>query len=153
MISESKPITGWHIATLFILAFSVIISVNLLLAFKAVSTFPGLEVKNSYVASQQFDKMRTSQEALNWDVSAEIVDERLVLTILSENLPISARITKALFGRATHTGQDQLLDFNFDGQSYSAPVQAGVGNWNLRLTAVAQDGTEFQQRVVIRGTK
>jgi hypothetical protein len=44
----------------------VIISVNLLLAFKAVSTFPGLEVKNSYVASQGFNDRKAAQEALGW---------------------------------------------------------------------------------------
>jgi nitrogen fixation protein FixH len=30
--------------------------VNLLMAYQAISTFPGLEVKNSYVASQKFDE-------------------------------------------------------------------------------------------------
>ena len=68
----TKEIKGWHVATVFVLAFSVIISVNLVLAFNAVRTFPGLEVKNSYVASQSFDEDRATQLALNWDVSAEL---------------------------------------------------------------------------------
>ena len=36
-------------------AFAVIIGVNVTMAVLAVGTFPGLEVKNSYVASQSFD--------------------------------------------------------------------------------------------------
>ncbi len=51
-------------------AFAVIIAVNLVLAFKAVRTFPGLEVENSYVASQTFDAERTAQEALGLDAEA-----------------------------------------------------------------------------------
>ena len=54
----------------FVAAFGVIIGVNLVLALSAVRTFPGLEVKNSYVASQTFDERRAAQEALGWTVSA-----------------------------------------------------------------------------------
>lgn len=150
MFNDLKPITGWHITALFVLGFGIIISVNVLLAFKAVSTFPGLEVKNSYIASQKFDQKRISQQALNWDVHADLIGEQVVLSITSKGQPVKANITKALFGRATHTGQDQNLNFRFDGQNYTAPVIAGTGNWNLRLTAYAADGTEFQQRVIIR---
>lgn len=63
-------IKGWHVFTGFAGAFSIIITVNLTLAFQAVRTFPGLEVRNSYVASQTFDADRTAQLGLGWDVSA-----------------------------------------------------------------------------------
>ncbi|MEL7345657.1 MAG: FixH family protein, partial [Pseudomonadota bacterium] len=49
-----RQLTGWHVFGMFALAFGIIISVNMTLAFQAVRTFPGLEVKNSYVASQAF---------------------------------------------------------------------------------------------------
>ena len=70
---EGKMITqikGWHVALAFGLAFGLIIAVNLTLAFNAIRTFPGLEVKNSYVASQSFDRDRQAQTALDWQVSA-----------------------------------------------------------------------------------
>ena len=41
----TKEIKGWHVASIFVVAFSIIISVNLVLAFNAIKTFPGLEVK------------------------------------------------------------------------------------------------------------
>ena len=63
-------IKGWHVALWFSMAFGVIIAVNLTLAFNAVRTFPGLEVKNSYVASQSFDADRAAQNALGWDGAA-----------------------------------------------------------------------------------
>jgi len=54
-----------------------------------------------------------------------------------------------IFGRATSVRDDQSPAFVFDGRSYVAPVQAGGGNWNLRLVAHAADGTLFQQRIVV----
>ena len=56
-------LTGKHVLGITVGAFAVIIGVNVLLAVKAVSTFPGLEVDNSYVASQGFDKRKAAQEA------------------------------------------------------------------------------------------
>ena len=74
------------------LAFSIIISVNLLLAYSAVKTFPGLEVRNSYVASQSFDADRAAQQALGWSISAEVRDGALYLNILdAEGLPVARR--------------------------------------------------------------
>ena len=63
MTREFK-LTGWHVLAIFVGAFGVIIGVNVALAWNAVATFPGLEVDNSYIASQTFDDRREAQEAL-----------------------------------------------------------------------------------------
>jgi nitrogen fixation protein FixH len=144
---------GWHVFTGFAMAFGVIIAVNLTLAFNAVRTFPGLEVKNSYVASQSFDNDRAAQEALNWDVAATLQGDHLVLTILKGDAPVSPVIEEAIFGRATSVAADQPPDFKFNGESYVADVHAGAGNWNLRLKMRSIDGALFQQRVIVKVQK
>ena len=144
------PLTGRKVALIFCAGFGVIIAVNLTLAFKAVSTFPGLEVRNSYVASQGFDAQRAAQLALGWEVSAAYEAETLRLSILREGQPVRARIVSALLGRATNVAQDQRPDLMFDGQVYAAPVTLPAGNWNLRLVAETPDGTLFKQRVLLR---
>lgn len=144
-----KEIKGWHVLTGFVLAFGVIIAVNLTLAFNAVKTFPGLEVKNSYVASQSFDADRTAQTALGWDVSARVADGTLRLEILQNGRPVEPQIEQAVFGRATSVAQDQTPAFIFDGTAFTAPVDAPDGNWNLRLKARALNGTLFQQRIIV----
>ncbi len=58
-----REFTGRHAAAVFVGAFAVIIAVNVALAVSAVRTFPGLEVANSYVASQEFNARRAAQEA------------------------------------------------------------------------------------------
>jgi nitrogen fixation protein FixH len=143
-------IKGWHVFAGFAGAFSIIIAVNLTLAFQAVRTFPGLEVRNSYVASQTFDADRTAQLGLGWDVSATLVDHTLSLVILENDLPIAATVEQATFGRATNVRFDEVPQFVFDGQAMRAQVNGGPGNWNLRLRLRSENGTLFQQRIVVR---
>ena len=145
-----RQITGRHVLMGFVAAFGLIIGVNLLLAWNAVKTFPGLEVKNSYVASQQFDDRKTAQEALGWTIRAdhEVGILRLAITDAVGGA-VAVHSLEATVGRATHVYDDQNPDFSFDGSAYVAPVDLGEGNWNIRMLATAKDGTEFRQRVVL----
>ncbi len=141
-------ITGRHVLVVTVSAFAVIIGVNLTLAWQAVATFPGLEVKNSYVASQRFDADRAAQLALGWEVSAEIEGDRLIVAILGpDGAPARPASLDATLGRATHVADDMVPDFAFDGRAFVAPVDLAAGYWNLRLAAVADDGTPFRQRL------
>ena len=145
----SREIKGIHVLMIFGAAFGLIIGVNLTLAFNAVRTFPGLEVKNSYVASQSFEVKRASQNALAWDVSAQVAAKRLVLSITHDGKPLRPAIEKAVLGRATSVAADRELTFVYLGGAFVAPVSLSPGNWNLRLRARALDGTLFSQRIVI----
>ncbi|MFT7105762.1 MAG: nitrogen fixation protein FixH [Yoonia sp.] len=143
----TREFTGWHMLGLMVGGFGIIIAVNLTLAWNAIATFPGLETRNSYVISQHFQADRTAQNALQWDVSAAIEEDVLTVAILdADGVPVQAEVTRATFGRATHTGQDSTPHFTWTGSSWSAPVVAGDGYWNLRLEMVAPDGTKFRRR-------
>lgn len=145
-----RKLTGKHVFLIFFSAFAVIIGVNLVLAYSAVKTFPGLEVKNSYVASQTFNDRKAAQEALGWDISARHKAGILTLGITDpQGAPIEVADLKATVGRATHVQDDVTPEFTFDGSAYVAPVELGDGNWNIRMIALADDGTEFKQRVVL----
>jgi len=139
---------GIHVLAGFTGAFGVIIAVNMALAINAVRSFPGLEVKNSYVASQSFDARRTAQQALGWQASAKVEDGRLILALTDANgAPVQAGTLTALLGRATHDKDDRHPDFVFDGSRYTARLGLDPGNWMLRVTATALDGTLFEQRL------
>jgi nitrogen fixation protein FixH len=143
----TREFTGWHMLGLMVGGFGIIIAVNLTLAWNAVATFPGLETRNSYVISQQFQADRAAQDALRWDVSAEIEDNVLTVAILdADGNPVQTEVTRATLGRATHTGQDSTPQFTWTGTAWSAPVTAGEGYWNLRLEMIAPDGTKFRRR-------
>tara|TARA_R110002020_G_scaffold285398_1_gene500936 strand:+ start:134 stop:586 length:453 start_codon:yes stop_codon:yes gene_type:complete len=144
-----REIKGWHVLTAFIMAFGIIIAVNLTLAVQAVRTFPGLEVANSYVASQSFDVDRDAQVGLGWDVGATLRGHDLALRVLDHGRPIAPTVEEATFGRATSVQRDQIPAFTFDGEALHARVDGGPGNWNLRVKLRSADGTLFQQRIVV----
>ena len=150
MAKREREFTGKHALMLFCGAFAVIIGVNIALAVSAVKTFPGLEVKNSYVASQEFDQRRSAQEALGWSVYASAQGDHVKLEITdAEGNPVEVAKLSATLGRATHVQDDQQPEFTFDGQAYVAPADLGPGNWNIRMVARARNGTEFTQRVIL----
>ncbi|OSP56739.1 FixH family protein [Pseudoruegeria sp. SK021] len=146
-----REITGRKVLIFTVAAFGIIIAVNLTLAFQAVRTFPGLEVKNSYVASQSFDVDRAAQEALGWDVWAEFDDEQLTVSFTqADGSPADVVGLTALVGWATSTHDDFTPEFSRrDAGTFVAPADMARGNWNIRLEAQAPDGTVFRQRVVL----
>lgn len=146
---EPAKLTGRHVLIIVVSAFSVVIAVNLTLAFKALSTFPGLEVANSYVASQEFDARRDAQEALGWTVTADATSSQLRLRVVdAAGGPARINTLEALVGRATSVAQDTLPQFSYaGGGTFVAPVDLEPGYWTLRLQMVAEDGTLFQQRL------
>jgi len=141
--------TGRKVLIIAVSSFGVILAANLTLAYNAVSTFPGLEVDNSYVASQNFNQELAEQLALGWDVKASHEDGVLKLLITDSDGPVQVAHLDAVLGAATHVRDDQTPEFRFVDGAYRAPVELGTGNWNIRLHAVAADGTEFRQRVVL----
>ena len=74
-----KPLTGRKVFFITAGAFGVILAANLTLAFSAVGTFPGLETKNSYVESQNFNIDRDAQLALGWDADIRLERGSVIL--------------------------------------------------------------------------
>ncbi len=142
-------IRGYHVLFIFISAFTTLIFVNLILAVNALRTFPGLEVENSYIASQKFEAERNAQQSLAWNLTAEVDDGRLFLKILENGRSIAPEIQEATFGRATSISEDQILNFTFENDVFWSPVIVGPGNWNLRLKAYSENGILFSQRLVV----
>lgn len=140
-------LTGKHVFAITAGAFGVIIAVNLTLAFQAVNTFPGLEVKNSYVASQGFNTRKAAQEALGWSLAPTYADGRIDLAFTDrDGLPVRVADLQVLVGRTTSTADDSRPAFIEMGDVYSAPLQLARGKWMVKVTAVAPDGTLFEQR-------
>ena len=140
-------LTGKHVLIITVSAFAVIIGVNLLLAFKAVSTFPGLEVDNSYVASQGFYARKAAQEALGWTMQPGYDRGRMTLTFTdAQGRPVAVSNLEVLVGRTTEMTEDTYPAFVQDGAVYAADVPLNQGKWMVKVTATSADGTLFEQR-------
>lgn len=141
-------LTGRKVLAITLAGFGVVVGVNLALAFFAVSSFPGLEVPNSYVASQRFDADRTAQDALGWTVTPDYDGHVLTLAIRdAQGNPARVASLTATVGRPTHVRDDVTPQFTYQGGLFTAPLALAPGIWNIHVTASAFDGTQFRQRI------
>ncbi|WP_417243971.1 FixH family protein [Celeribacter sp.] len=143
-------ITGKHVLIGMVGAFSLIIGVNVFMAVSAVRTFPGLEVKNSYVASQHFDDDKAEQLSLGWTIETAAKDAFFRVAITDEaGNPVEVETISGTIGRPTSVVDDQTPEFVFDGTAYVAETgKLEEGNWNYRMVATAKNGAHFKQRIV-----
>ncbi len=144
-----RKLTGWHVRAMFCTGFGIIIAVNLLLAFQAVRTFPGLEVSSGYADSQTFDVRRHAQEALGWTASVEAGADTITLTLVdAEGRPVYPAELVALLTRPTTQADDQLLALvRGPNGTLVAPANMAPGRWRLRLTGTARNGTEYRHNI------
>lgn len=143
-------LTGRKVFIIAASAFGVIIAVNITMAVLAVGSFPGLEVKNSYVASQKFNADRIAQEALGWKVNADVSGAVLTVAFTGRSgYPVEVASLEAVVGRPTHVREDITPEFAYDDGTFSAPVDLAPGTWDIRLVATAPDGTPYRQRIAL----
>lgn len=144
----ARELTGRKVLLITLSAFGVIIAVNMVMAVQAVRTFPGLEVSNSYVASQNFDRDRAAQTRLGWVVTPVYEAGQMRLRIVDpEGQPVRPRSLTVRIGRPTHVRDDVTPEFQWIRGEYVADVALSPGQWNINLVAEAPDGTIFRQRL------
>lgn len=144
-----RELTGKKVLAISVASFGLIITVNFYMAFKAVSTFPGLEVDNSYVASQSFDTDRTAQIALGWTLTPifDAAAHQMHLDFRTQDgAPVTLRDLTVLVGRPTEAKDDLHPIFVQTSIDYTAPADLAMGKWMLQIEAHAADGTLFHQR-------
>lgn len=74
----TRKFTGWHMTGILVAFFGTVMAVNFTMAGFALSTFGGIQVENSYVASQNFNEWldaAAEQEKLDWQVNLERAPE------------------------------------------------------------------------------
>lgn len=141
-------ITGRQVFAVTAGAFGIIIAVNVTMAYKAISTFPGLEVQNGYVASQTFEAEKRAQEALGWTLTPAYRAGHLSLDFRgADGLPAAVSDLSVLVGRTTEAKDDQTPAFRREGGMFVADMTLPRGKWMLKVEARATDGTLFRQRL------
>ncbi len=146
--APGKPLTGRKVLAITVAFFATIIAVNLFMAIKAVRTFPGLEVQNSYVASQVFDRELAAQRALGWTLTHRYENGQLILSFRDKDgRPVEVERLSALVGRTTEAAEDKKPVFAPQGGDYVAAVDLPKGKWMILLEAFDKAGTRFHQRL------
>ena len=148
LFTGRRPLTGRGMLVVFASLFGIIIGVNIIMAVTAVRSFPGLEVANSYVASQQFDQERSAQQALGWQVAPVYENGRLSLHISdAQGLPAPVRALNVTVSRPTQKRDDVTPEMRYIGGLWVADLPLAPGAWVVHLEAEAPDGTVFRQRL------
>lgn len=143
-----REIKGIHVLVFTSAAFGLIIAVNVLMAYKAISTFPGLEVENSYVASQEFDAAKAAQVALGWQVAPSYQDGEIRLAFTdAAGQAVTLGSLAVLLGRPTEARDDSTPAFVLQDGVYVASAALNPGKWMMHVAATAPDGTQFNQRL------
>lgn len=145
-----RELTGRHVLAIATSAFGVIIAVNLVLAYAAVSTFPGVEVANSYAAGIGFEARRAAQIALGWDVTTEFDGHRLRVDFRKDTAVIRPLDVRLKLGRVTGQADDRTGEASWDGAGFTIPATLAPGLWRVDIAAVASDGTAFVRRLKLR---
>jgi nitrogen fixation protein FixH len=145
--------TGRHMLAVMLAFFGVIVSVNLLMASYAISSWSGLVVKNSYVASQQFNEKAQAgraQAALGWTGRLTIGNGQVRYALADAAghlLPLTG--VKASFRHPAYESQDVAMVLSAAGGSAFAAGQAPAdGIWIVEIEA--QAGLDHPYRDVRR---
>lgn len=149
----SGTFTGWHMLGIMLAFFGVIIAVNMTMAYKAVSSWSGLVVKNTYVASQEFnDKAETGKEqaALGWQ-SQPALAEGVFTWRLSDRDGNAVGLTGGTveFKRPVGDVHDTKVTLTIrEPGTLTAPLELGEGAWIMEVNADA--GLDDPYRHIIR---
>lgn len=142
----SRPFTGKHMAFTMVAFFGTVMAVNFTMASFANSTFSGVQVQNSYVASQNFNiwlQQARQQKLLGWEVESTLLPDRR-LRVLASGPGTGAQLGAS----ARHPlGRMNDIDLAFVRQadgSFLSQEPLPQGRWIVRLRLV-EGGDEWRR--------
>lgn len=149
----SRGFTGWHMLGIMCLFFGVIITVNLIMAYFAIGSWSGLVVKNSYVASQEFNEKAITgkqQAALLWETKLDYKNGEFTYHLLDKDgKAVNATSATAYFKRPVGDASDTTVELDKIATGhFKSKVELGEGAWIVEINAEA--GLEDPYRQIRR---
>lgn len=150
-----REFTGWHMLAILVAFFGTVITVNMVMFSFAKSSWTGLVVENSYVASQHFNEgleAARKQAALGWTMDFKVADGHFHYRLTDKaGKPVAARSATAIFRHPAYQGADWTATLtpaaNGDLVSDQGPRD---GIWVVEINAEA--GLETPYRTTQRMT-
>ena len=140
-----QKFTGWHMIGVLVAFFGTIITVNLIMAWFATSSWTGLVVKNSYVASQHFNEdtaAKRAQLAMGWKAVPEYRPGELDIFLTdARTAPLAGAIITARLGRPAFDRDDHTVQFSEkEAGVYTGETELAPGVWIADLTVTGPGG-------------
>lgn len=139
----ARPFTGKHMLAIIIAFFGVVFAVNITMAVISGTTWTGLVVENSYVASQEYQAKLDAhrvQAAAGWQSTFGYDGKRIRLEVIADERPLVIDDLTIQLNRPIGTRDDHVLPLvaQPDG-SYAAEVALGDGMWEALISAPTTD--------------
>ncbi len=140
-----KEFTGTHMLLMMVAFFGVIVGVNVMMAVVASRTWTGLVVKNSYVASQNFNDQLAaakSQSDRGWSGAIIYKENSLKFGVLDKTgRPVLLNNVVAHIGRPAFESEDRTLNLeHISNGAYQADVKLEPGPWQLSVRGHNESG-------------
>lgn len=145
-----KVFTGHHMIAVMVLFFGTIITVNLIMARLAVTTWSGLVVENSYVASQQFNARAAEAKAiasLGYQVTLSGDTDGFYADLADRTgAPISSGVVEIAFRHPVGMLGDRTLALEPKGHGrFAATERLPQGEWIATVLVVDDGETIYHQ--------
>jgi len=131
-MTKRRHITGWHATAALVAFFGVVVAVNLVMAMYATSTFGGVVVENSYVASQKYNDWLAAaerQKELGWKITPGVDKDRRVTVALAVEGANVRGYARHPLGREP----DVPLSFVAEGDGFRSVNPLPAGRWTVHL--------------------
>ena len=141
-----KELKGWHVLLIMLGFFGVMFSVNGVFLFHAITSFPGEDIKKSYVQGLSFNDTladRAAQAELGWSAEAGLVDERLILRLQDgQAAPLSSQLVVGELRRLATNQEDRAISFQprLNGEYVAETGRLAPGQWLLRINVFDAQG-------------
>ena len=154
--TKQREFTGKHMILVVVLFFGTIITVNLIMAYFATSSWTGLVVKNSYVASQHYNEKleaQRAQAALGWTPLLSYEGKKLVFDLKdAAGVPVVAGFAEAELRRPSYEREDQVITLLPQEGAFVANHDFAKGAWDVFISLTSENGTPFiyRERIVVQ---
>ncbi|MHA7898341.1 MAG: FixH family protein [Henriciella sp.] len=138
--TNGKPLKGWHVLLIMLGFFGVIFAVNGVFLYHAITSFPGEDVKKSYVQGLNYNDTlaaRAAQAELGWTAEAGLQNGDLIFRLQdAEGVPLSNLAVIGEIRRRATRDADQSVVFqaNAAGEYVVPSAALEPGQWALRIS-------------------
>lgn len=152
--------TGRHMLLVMFGFFGIVIAVNAVMAVAASTTWSGLVVQNSYVASQEFQRRHDAlekQQALGWAASFSYAPGSVHFVIRDgAGNPVDLGAIALQVNRPVGTRDDQFVQLErAPNGDYLAALDLAPGTWDVLIATdeTTQGPFEFRERFTVEANQ
>lgn len=152
-----RQFTGWHMLAVMFLFFGTIITVNVMMAIYANTSWTGLVVQNTYVASQQFNAKAAAgraQAARGWKDALALKPGEVRFTLADPTgNAIDAKSVTITFRRPAYEAEDETFALaRLPDGAFTAGHAVRDGIWIVEVDADIGEARPYRvvRRIVVK---